>query len=253
RYRMAAVPGLLLMAAIGLWECWSWLARAQWRQPALYAAGCAAAVFFVALPVTDGDGLWSLDYYNSGFKAAENAGKDREKAKQERDTGHADEARGDLESAKSNLEDARQDFETSDRDMKQARIDLETAFAYVPYNSEINFALGNWWLAKDDPALAKAFYLRAIMVNSRNTGAFNNLGTISMDDGQWPFAAACFEKVVLIEPGDAKAWYLLAKAREGGGDLPGADKAIKQALTLVPDQKQFQQLAAEIAERMQKQ
>jgi Flp pilus assembly protein TadD len=68
RYRLAAVPGLLLLAAYGAREFWGFLNRAQWAP----ATGCAcaglAAAFWVATPPSD-PGLWSLDYYNTGIKA----------------------------------------------------------------------------------------------------------------------------------------------------------------------------------------
>ncbi len=204
RYRLAAVPGLLLMASIGLLEFWDSLLRRQWRLPALYVAGIAASVVFVAMPLSDGAGLWSLDYYNIGIKATEN---------------------GDLDIALKNL---------------------ETAFEYVPENSEINFALGNLWLAKGNAPLAKTFYIAATRMNVRHSGAFNNLGTLALGDEQWDTATAYFKKAIAIDPDDAKVYYLLAKARIGAGDLPGADQAVKQALALAPAQKEFQDLAAEI-------
>ena len=210
RYRMAAAPGLLILAAIGLWEFWEWLARGRWAQAAGYAAGCAAAAFFVSLPVTDGAGLWSLDYYNTGFKATEN---------------------GDLDAARKNL---------------------DTAFEYVPENSEINFALGNLWLKMGDAAVAKTFYLAAARMNARHSGAFNNLGYLALQDKQWKDAAGWLERAIAIEPDDAKTYYLLAKARAGAGDYTAADTAIKQALVLSPDDKDFQQLAGEINKNLHK-
>jgi len=70
RYRLAAVPGLILMAVTGLWEFWIFLLHGKWAQTGLYAAGTAASVLFVAQPQDD-PGLWSLDYYNTGIKATE--------------------------------------------------------------------------------------------------------------------------------------------------------------------------------------
>ena len=211
RYRLAAVPGLLLMGAIGLWELWNWLLFGQWRQSALYIAGAAASVAFVALPLSDGAGLWSLDYYNIGIKDTDN---------------------GDLDSARENL---------------------ETAFEYVPENSEINFALGNLWLKKGDRALAKTFYTAAIRMNARHGAAYNNLGYLALEDAQWEAATDYLNKSIAIDPDDAKVYYLLAKARLGADDLPGADKAVKQALARAPGQRDFQELAGEIAEKMKKQ
>jgi tetratricopeptide (TPR) repeat protein len=210
RYRLAAVPGLLLVASIGLLEFWDSLLRRQWRLPALYLAGTAASVLFVTLPLSDGAGLWSLDYYNTGIKATEN---------------------GNLDVAQKNL---------------------ETAFEYVPENSEINFALGNLWLQKGNRALAKTFYTAATRMNARHGSAFNNLGYLALEDEQWEAATAYLKKSIEIDPDDAKVYYLLAKARLGAGDLPGADEAIKQALARIPGQKEFQDLAADIEAQLKK-
>jgi tetratricopeptide (TPR) repeat protein len=66
RYRLAAVPGLLIFAAFGLW----WFAH-HLRQPRLvtaFALALVVAVAMVARPVTERS-LWSLDAYNSGILA----------------------------------------------------------------------------------------------------------------------------------------------------------------------------------------
>ena len=236
RYRLAAAPGLLLMAAIGLWEFGVWLTRRDWRAAGLYAAGCAAATFFVALPVHDGEELWSLDYYNTGIKAID----------------------------ASDLYDQEKDRDDAQISLAQAQEQLDTAFTYVPLNSEINFSLGNLWVKKGyiaksignpaaarDRDIAKAFYVRAVTINSRHNGALNNLGALDIEDKQWDAATACLERATAIEPGDVKTWYLLAQARLGAGDLPGADKYVKQALTIAPGQQDIQDLADEIAGKMQ--
>ena len=68
RYRLAAVPGLLLLAAYGVWEFWSCLNRARWAPAISYASAGLLAAFCVATPPADA-ALWSLDYYNTGIKA----------------------------------------------------------------------------------------------------------------------------------------------------------------------------------------
>ena len=68
RYRLAAVPGLLLLGAYGLWEFWNFLCGAEWAPSLSYAAAGALGACFVAQPPAD-NGLWSLDHYNTGVKA----------------------------------------------------------------------------------------------------------------------------------------------------------------------------------------
>ena len=70
RYRLAAVPGLLLFMAFGMVELWDDLVHSQWIQAGSYLALSAAATVFVSWPTND-PGLWSLDYYNTGAKACD--------------------------------------------------------------------------------------------------------------------------------------------------------------------------------------
>ena len=68
RYRLAAVPGLLIFAAFGLWWFAHHLSRP--RLVIAFAIALIAAVMLVARPVTERS-LWSLDAYNSGILALE--------------------------------------------------------------------------------------------------------------------------------------------------------------------------------------
>jgi tetratricopeptide (TPR) repeat protein len=68
RYRLAAVPGLILFAAFGLWEFWRQLANARYREAAVFVLLLFGATAFVSLPQKD-DSLWALDSYNSGLGA----------------------------------------------------------------------------------------------------------------------------------------------------------------------------------------
>jgi len=83
RYRLAAVPGLLLLAACGLSELQEALARRRWREVSARLAMGAAALWIVTLPQHT-NSLWSLDVYNSGLKALEIGDMPRAKEKLER-------------------------------------------------------------------------------------------------------------------------------------------------------------------------
>ena len=67
RYRLAAVPGLLLLAAGGLRGLWSFLCAGKWLQTSGYLAAVSASTLFVSWPNPDGS-LYALDYYNNGIK-----------------------------------------------------------------------------------------------------------------------------------------------------------------------------------------
>ena len=206
RYRLAAAPGLLLLAAYGLWELWSFLNRARWI-PAL-AYGCAglAAVLWVATPPADAS-LWSLDYYNTGIKAMDQG------------------------------------------NYTVARRDLETAYRYVPDNSEVSFALGILWQSQGDVRRAETFYSHALEINPRHVGAWNNLGVLASKYKQWAMARQFLGKALEIDPTDAKTNYLQAHACAELGQWDQARQNIEAALRLQPGQKDFEALAGEIATR----
>jgi Tetratricopeptide repeat len=70
RYRLAVVPGLLVLGAYGLSVFWRNLCVAQYRPAVIYLALVAGAAAFVCWPQRD-PALWALDAYNSGWQALE--------------------------------------------------------------------------------------------------------------------------------------------------------------------------------------
>lgn len=70
RYRLAAVPGLLLFAAFGVRELGRNLATGRLREAALFLGLLFASTGFVSIPQHD-PSLWALDTYNSGLQALE--------------------------------------------------------------------------------------------------------------------------------------------------------------------------------------
>jgi hypothetical protein len=215
RYRLAAVPGLLLLGAGGLWVLWENVARARWLAAGGYGAVAIAAAWFVSIPRGD-IGLWSLDHYKAGIRATE---------------------AGDLDRAQRNL---------------------ETAYAYVPTNADIRFALGNLWLARSDRASearektrhrthAKFFYRLALDLQPAHVGTLNNLGVLALEEERWDVAERFLAIASEAEPEAAKTHYLLARARFEKGDLAGARAALEKALALRSGQKEFLELRDKIA------
>lgn len=70
RYRLAAVPGLLLFAAFGLCELWRNVATEHYRLAGLFLLLLFCSTAFVSMPQKDPT-LWALDTYNSGLQALE--------------------------------------------------------------------------------------------------------------------------------------------------------------------------------------
>jgi tetratricopeptide (TPR) repeat protein len=209
RYRLAAVPGLLLLAAFGIWELWASLSRAprpQWAPAIGYACIGMLAAWWTASTPRD-PGLYSLDFYNTGIQAL------------------------------------------NQEQYGEARHDLETAYRYVPENSEINFALGLLWQQQSDMPRARTFYLQAISINPLHESAWNNLGVLASTSKAWPLAVRCFATALKIKPEDAKASYLQARAFAAMGQWQQAESSIDTALKLDPEQKDFRNFAGLIASR----
>jgi tetratricopeptide (TPR) repeat protein len=212
RYRLAAVPGLLILGAGGLWIFWENLSTAKWRSAGAYIALACFAGWFVSIPLPPADqGFWSLDYYKAGIRS------------------------------------------TSAGDLDRAQRNLETAFAYVQNNPDINFALGNLWLARSDRTNdlkekarergnAKIYYRRALDLNPAHTGTLNNLGVLAMEEQRWDLAERFFSASLEADPGDATRLYLLARVRFEAGKKAQAQAALDEALKLRPHQKEFLEL-----------
>ncbi|MEP6670563.1 MAG: tetratricopeptide repeat protein [Chthoniobacter sp.] len=230
RYRLAAVPGLMILGAAGLWIFWQNLIAARWARAGLYVVLCAGAAWFVSIPRSD-IGLWSLDHYKAGIRAT---------------------TAGELELERQNPAAAAGAFD-------RAQQNLETAYRYVPKNADIDFALGNLWLARgnqpttDEPtktadrSLARKWYGSALKLNPHHVGTLNNCGVLEMDEKHWPLAERFFSAAIDAEPTDAKAYYLLAHVRDEMGKPAEAKAAIEEALRLRPNQRQFLELRDKIA------
>ncbi len=214
RYRLAAVPGLMILGAAGLWQFYTALVQRRWTPAASYGLVALCAACFVSIPRAD-LGLWSLDHYKAGIRAT--------------DLGQLDRA--------------------------QQR--LETAFAYVPDNSDINFALGNVWLARasqsaDEPRRnrcrsgAKAYYRRALDINPHHASTLNNLGVLAFDEKRYDLAEKFLAASVRAEPGAAKTHFLLARVCLANGRRREAGVALARALKLRPEQKEFLLLRDEL-------
>jgi tetratricopeptide (TPR) repeat protein len=70
RYRLAAVPGLLLFAAFGLHAFWQHCSSGNYRRLAAYLGLLLASAFFVTLPRKE-PSLWAMEAYNAGRQALE--------------------------------------------------------------------------------------------------------------------------------------------------------------------------------------
>jgi Tetratricopeptide repeat len=131
-------------------------------------------------------------------------------------------------------------------DLALAEKKLGLAYAYVPENSETNFALGNLRLAQRNPASAKSFYRAALQFDPKHKGAFNNLGVVALDENQLDTAETWFRRALDVDPRNAKTHFLLARTLFRKGDRVAARVELQQALDLNPTQDEFVALRNEI-------
>lgn len=199
RYRLAAVPGLLVFAAAFVWQLWHAVASQRHRRAIALFATILATAWIVSVRKGDAE-LWALDPYNSGLHA----------------------------------------LDAKELDVAERKLKL--AYAYVPTNAELNFALGNLHLARSDPQNARALYARTLVLDPRHEGALNNLGVLSLGEQQWDGAIRFFEAALEVEPKDAKTHYLLARALFASGQRARALRAVELAIQLDHAQPEFAEL-----------
>ncbi|PYL28308.1 MAG: hypothetical protein DMF45_09590 [Verrucomicrobia bacterium] len=135
--------------------------------------------------------------------------------------------------------------------LRLAEKKLAIAYAYVPTNSETNFALGNLRLAQNQTEDAKLFYRAVLGIDPHHKGALNNLGVISFEEARFEQAREFFEQAVRQAPRDGKAHYLLAKTLLAQSDPHRAQAEIDKAIVLQPDQPEFKGLKRQIEENSQ--
>jgi tetratricopeptide (TPR) repeat protein len=131
-------------------------------------------------------------------------------------------------------------------DLVLAEKKLGIAYAYVPENSETNFALGNLRLAQGNPASAKSFYRAALQLYPNHKGAFNNLGVIAFDQNEFVESEQWLRHALIVDPRNAKTHFLLARTLFRKGDRASALVEAQRAADLSPTQREFVALRNEI-------
>lgn len=217
RYRLAAVPGLLIFGAWWLVAVARRIEQREWRGVFPLVALAFGAAWFVSIPRADAT-LWSLDHYKAGIRATQSA----------QQPGVDPAARA--------------------ADLDRAERNLLAAVSYSPRSPDVHFALGNLWLERGDRTRAKGSFRRALELNPKHEGVLNNLGVLAMEEQRWELAEKFFAASIAADPQDAKRHYLLARARYERGDKAGAKDALSRALSLRPAQREFLELQQKLNE-----
>jgi hypothetical protein len=131
-------------------------------------------------------------------------------------------------------------------DLKSADIKLRRALAYVPRNSETNFALGNLRFAQGNRNEAVSFYHATLELDPHHGGAMNNLGILAWQDRHFDESAVWFRHAIEANPRSAKPHFLLARTLLDQGQRDLARAELDSAARLEPGSPELAQLRQDI-------
>ena len=159
RYRLAVVPGLLVLAALGLERLWNRCASGNYGGAALQLGLVAASAWFVTTPRHD-PSLWALEAYNSGRFALET--NNLLLAEQHLERAHALVP----DNAETNL--ALGNLRFAQGDSPAAKTHYEAALRIDPKHKGVLNNLGVLALDDDQPAAAVDYFRQALALEPRN-------------------------------------------------------------------------------------
>ena len=191
RYRLAAVPGLLLLMAGGLWGLWSFLCTGKWLKVFAFCVAAAGAAVFVSWPTPDGT-LYALDYYNNGIKDIDSGNIERAEKNLSTAWRYVPEnpefnfAMGNLWMAKGDVARAEKFF------LLTVMIDPEHARAF---NN-----LGVLAIGKEDQALAERYLMKALTLEPDDAKTWFLLAQVEMALGHRDHAVTAIDRALKINP-----------------------------------------------------
>ena len=191
RYRLAAVPGLLLFASFGIWELWQALARARYGSAALFWAALFGTTAFVSMPQKDAT-LWALDTFNSGLQAL--------------DAGQLPLARKKLDLAYAySPENAEINFAQGNLHLKLGETGAAKRYYFAalrldPRHSGAFNNLGVLALQESRWELAARFFRHALEVEPNNGKSYFLLAKAEMNEGNRDKAERALARALELEP-----------------------------------------------------
>ena len=191
RYRLAAVPGLLLFAAFGLWYLWRNIATARYWLAGLFLVLLFFGTAFVSMPQKDPT-LWALDTYNSGLQALD--AQQIELARERLDLAYAySPHNAEINFAEGNLHLALGETDTAKNYYFSAlRLDPEHVGAY---NN-----LGVLALQENRWEMASRFFRHALEYASSNAKLYFLLAQAELKAGEGAAARRSIERAVELDP-----------------------------------------------------
>lgn len=209
RYRLVAVPGLLILAALGLARLWENFACGAYGNVAIQFAIVAVSVGFVTLPRHD-PALWALDAYNAGRLALEL--NDFRRAEQELQRAH------DLVPDNAETNFALGNLRLTQRDLTAAKKFYEVALkADSKHKGALN-NLGVVALDENSPAVAAEYFRRSLTLQPQNAKTHYLLARALLADARPTEAAEALKRAVELggeRPEFASLREQIEKSRRG--------------------------------------
>ena len=118
---------------------------------------------------------------------------------------------------------------------QEARKGLDEAIALAPQDAAPRLALIQHLVVRKDHKAALKIADDLIKLQPANPDAVALRGQIQSALGQKQEAVASFRQLVSVTPGNAQSQVMLSGALFAGGDRPGAERAMDEAIKLDPD------------------
>ncbi len=195
RYRLCAVPGLMVFAAFMVVEIWRIFLAARWLAAGAMFAALGGSTWFVSWPQRD-PGLWALDPFNTGLKVLRAGNLELATTKLERalrlapNNAEVNFGIGNLRFAKGELELARYSYRRA--------IELDPRHAGAWTNLGHLEARDRHWEA------AERFLHTAIELDPDSARALLFLAEMKYEQGDLAAARAAISRALELRPGQAE-------------------------------------------------
>jgi len=187
RYRLAAVPGLLVLGILGLRQLWTHCANREYSGAALQMGLIAAIASLVSLPRHD-PSLWALEAYNSGKFALE--ANDLTLAEQHLQRAYS------LAPSNAEINFALGNLRLAQGDAVAAKKYYQTALSIDDKHKGALNNLGVVALTESQPGAAADYFRRSLTLEPQNAKTHYLLAKALLADGRPTEAAAALKRAV---------------------------------------------------------
>lgn len=147
-----------------------------------------------------------------------------------------------LEKTRQMADDAREEIERLKHELESVKNENEQIALQNAYKKNVDQLDATDWFNKGNNAYfnkeydkAKSFFLRSIELNPDFSEAYNNLGLVYHEQGNYTDAIECFHEMLEVFPNNSDAYYQLGSLYSLKGNYSDAIKYYKKAIELNPD------------------